>query len=200
MRVVFGIAVALVVLCVGVGAGTYFGAFSLSEPSDAATPNTAAPKPAPAPAPSTSQAAAPKITNQKTYGDWQYSCLNFADGKAQCSIVQTLSDTKTKQPVFQWRIGQNGSGGLLGIWQTPTGVMVNRGIVLDVGTPKPIAIPYEYCGQGGCEATGNLATDFLASIGKAQKATATVFARGEKPITFPISVKGLADGLAALKP
>ena len=136
MRVVFGVAVALVVLCVGVVAATYFGVFSLSETSDAATPNTAAPKtapattapkPAPAPAPSTPQAAAPKITNQKTYGDWQYSCLNFADGKVQCSIVQTLSDTKTKQPVFQWRIGQKSNGGLLGIWQTPTGVMVNRG-------------------------------------------------------------------------
>lgn len=204
MRVVFGVAVALVLLCVGIGAATYFGVFSLAETSDAATPNTAAPKPAPAtvapkPAPSTPQAPAPKVTNQKAYGDWQYSCLNFADGKVQCSIVQTLSDTKSKQPVFQWRIGQNGNGGLLAIWQTPTGVMVNRGIVLDVGTPKPIAIPYEYCGQGGCEATGNLADDFLASIGKAQKASATVFARGEKPITFPISVKGLADGLAALK-
>jgi invasion protein IalB len=177
----------------------YLGAFSLSEPSAAATPNTAVPKTAPAPAASTAQAAAPKVTNQKNYGDWLYSCLSFADGKAQCSIVQTLSDAKSKQPVFQWRIGQNGSGGLLGIWQTPTGIMVNRGIVLDVGTPKPIAIPFEYCGQGGCEATGNLAPDFLTSIAKAQKAGATVFGRGAKPITFPISVKGLADGLAALK-
>ncbi len=200
MRVIFGVAIALVLLCAGAGAAAYFGLFSFSEPSDAATPNTAAPKQAPAaPAQSAAQPPAPTVSDQKNYGDWLYSCLTFADGKKQCSIVQTLSDSKTKQAVFQWRIAQNGNGGLVGIWQTPTGVLVNRGIVLDAGTPKPIAIPYEFCGQGGCEATGNLAADFLGSIGKAQKASATIFGRGDKPVTFPISVKGLPDGLAALK-
>jgi invasion protein IalB len=195
--------VALFVICLGVGAANYFDIFSLSDTSDAATPVTAVPK-VPAPAPSQEgaqgqQAAQPKVSNQKNYGDWLYSCLTFADNKVQCSVVQTLSDNKSKQPVFQWRIVQNGNGGLVGIWQTPTGVMVNRGIVLEVGTPKPIAIPYEYCGQGGCEATGNLAPDFLATLAKAQKASATIFARGEKGITFPISVKGLSEALAALK-
>ncbi len=94
---------------------------------------------------------------------------------------------------------QDGKGGLIGIWQTPTGVMVNRGIVLDAGTPKPIAIPFEFCGQGACEATGNLAPDFLDSLAKAQKASATIYGRGDKGLNFPLSVKGLSDGLAELR-
>ena len=198
MRFVAGVAAVCVLGCVGVGAAFLTGALSFSDSSDAApapAPVTKAPTvAAPAPPP-----GAPKVSKEKTYGDWVYSCLTFADGKVQCAIAQTLSDSKTKRPVFLWRIAEDGNGGLVGIWQTPTGVVVKRGIVLDAGTPKPIAIPYEYCGTGGCEATGNLAADFLASLAKAQKASATIFARDGKPITFPLSVNGLADGLAALK-
>ena len=104
----------------------------------------------------------------------------------------------SRAPVFLWRIVQDGKGGFVGVWQTPTGVLVNRGILLDAGTPQPIAIPFEYCGQGGCEATGNLASDFLESLGKAQKASATIFGRNGKGLTFQLSVKGLGDGLAEL--
>ncbi|HEY5081735.1 MAG TPA: invasion associated locus B family protein [Bauldia sp.] len=109
------------------------------------------------------------------------------------------SPGKGRAPVFLWRIVQDGKGGLVGVWQTRTGVLVNRGILLDAGTPQPIAIPFEYCGQGGCEATGNLASDFLESLGKAQKASATIFGRNGKGLTFQLSVKGLGDGLAELK-
>jgi len=209
MRVRFGLVGALLIGCAALGTAC-LSAASLSRPAEAATaaplklvpaPLTPAPVPVPAPqAPAPANAPPPpKVINQKTYGDWVYSCLAFANGKTVCSISQTLSDAATKKPVFLWRIGQDGKGGLIGIWQSPTGVLVGRGIVLDAGTPKPIAIPFEFCGQGGCEATGNLAADFLASLSKAQKASATIFQRDGKGVTFPLSVKGLADGLAALK-
>lgn len=212
MRGRFGLVGALFIGCAGLGASVYVGVVALSQPVDAATaaplklvpaPQTPVPVPTPAPAPQAPAPAnalpPPKVINQKTYGDWVYSCLAFANGKTVCSISQTLSNAETKKPVFLWRIGQDGKGGLIGIWQSPTGVLVGRGIVLDAGTPKPIAIPFEFCGQGGCEATGNLAADFLASLSKAQKASATIFQRDGKGVTFPLSVKGLADGLAALK-
>jgi invasion protein IalB len=211
MRGRFGLVGALIVGFTALGTAG-LGVVALSQPADAATaaplklvpaPQTPVPVPTPAPAPQAPAPAnalpPPKVINQKTYGDWVYSCLAFANGKTACSISQTLSDVKTKKPVFLWRIGQDGKGGLIGIWQSPTGVLVGRGIVLDAGTPKPIAIPFEFCGQGGCEATGNLAPDFLASLSNAQKASATIFQRDGKGVTFPLSVKGLADGLAALK-
>ena len=211
MRFLLGLGVVLLLACAGVGVAFYSGALSMSEPSDAASatpPPTPRPAPAAVPAGSAAAPAAapaapatppPTVINKKAFGDWVYSCLAFADGKTECSISQQLSDIKSKQPVFLWRIAQDGKGGLVGIWQTPTGVLVNRGIVLDAGTPKPIAIPFEYCGQGGCEATGNLAADFLDSLSKAQKASATIYTRGAKGLTFPLSVKGLSDGLAELK-
>jgi invasion protein IalB len=183
------------------------GGLALTGPDGAAIVQPAAaasavPTPAPRPTPGADPTAAkpaPKVTNKKTYGDWIYTCLNFPNAQVRCSIEQTLSNSQTKKPVFQWRIAQDGKGGLVGIWQTPTGVLVNHGMVLDVGTPKPIVIPFEYCAPGGCEAIGNLAADFLATLTKAEKASATLYGRDGKGITYPFSVKGLSAGLAALK-
>jgi invasion protein IalB len=171
---------------------------TLAASSKAPAPQPAAPQPA-APAAPAADANAPKVTKKATYGDWVYTCLGFQNGTVQCSIAQTLSSSETKKPVFQWRIAQNGKGGLVGIWQTPTGVLVNHGIVMGVGAPKPAVIPFEYCAPGGCEAVGDLAPDFVTAIAKADKLTATIFGRDGKGVTYPFSSKGLADGLAALK-
>jgi invasion protein IalB len=77
--------------------------------------------------------------------------------------------------------------------------MVDRGITLDAGTQKPIVIPFQLCTPTGCQAVANLAPDFIDALGKAQKASATVFPIGSKPVQLTLSVKGLPDALAALK-
>jgi invasion protein IalB len=77
--------------------------------------------------------------------------------------------------------------------------MVDRGIVLDAGTEKPITIPFQLCTPTGCQAVANLAPDFIDTLRKAQKASATVFPIGAQGIQLTLSVKGLADALAALK-
>jgi invasion protein IalB len=190
-------------LAIGLGALDALGASGLLARPAAAASSVPTPTPRPVPDAGTVAANAPadvpKVTNKKTFGDRVYSCLTFADGKTHCSIAQTLTSSQTKKPVFQWRIAQDDKGGFVGIWQTPTGVLVNHGIVLDIGTPKPITIPFEYCAPGGCEAVGNLASDFIAILTTAQKASATLYGRDGKGISYPFSVKGLSAGLAALK-
>lgn len=190
-------------LALGLGAFATTGMSDLLVRPATAASSVPTPKPRPQPdaaIPATNApATAPKVTSTKTFGDWIYTCLTFAGGKIRCSIAQTLSNSETKKPVFQWRIAQDEKSGFVGIWQTPTGVLVNHGIVLDIGTPKPITIPFEYCAPGGCEAVGNLAADFVATLATAQKASATLFGRDGKGINYPFSVKGLNAGLAALK-
>jgi invasion protein IalB len=117
----------------------------------------------------------------------------------RCSIMQQLSDQKSKSVVFAWLIGDDGKGNLVGVWQTPTGVLINRGVTLDVGTDKPIAVPFTACITGHCEAVANLAPDFVETLIKAEKATATIFAVSGQGLTFNLSVRGLSDGIAALK-
>lgn len=133
-------------------------------------------------------------------GDWTFNCgANPQTSKKQCTIMQSLTDEKSNSVVFAWIIGDDGKGNLVGLWQTPTGVLINRGIVIDLGTEKPIAVPYTACITGHCEAVANLAPDFVETLTKAEKATATVFVVSGQGLTFNLSVKGLSDGIAALK-
>lgn len=211
--------VLLVVVAAGFGASFFTGAISIAQP-------TAAPVPNPVPRPAANQGTAgaqstggqqaatgaaqapadqngdgkPVVTKTQTFKDWVFSCVKraAADTDQTCSIVQQLSDSQTKTPLFQWRITKTDKG-LVGEWQTRTGILVDRGIVLDAGTPKPVAIPFQLCTPTGCQAVANLAPDFIDTLSKTPKATATVFPIGQKGITLSLSVAGLPDALAALK-
>ena len=73
------------------------------------------------------------------------------------------------------------------------------GLVLEAGTAKPIVIPYASCRPGYCEATANLAADFVETLTKTPRASVTIFAVAGGSMTFDVSVRGLAEGIAALR-
>jgi invasion protein IalB len=133
-------------------------------------------------------------------GDWVYNCgLNPQTSRKQCTIAQQLTDKETKSVVFAWLIGNDGEGNLVAVWQTPTGVLINRGVVINVGAKEPIAVPYTSCITGHCEAIASLAPDFIDTLVKATSATATVYTVGGQGLTFNLSVNGLAQAIDAVK-
>jgi invasion protein IalB len=163
------------------------------------TGTTVAEAPQPAAAPQAAGSPPGKLAGEPM-GDWLFNCSTSPQTSVKrCSIMQQLSDQKSKSVVFAWLIGDDGKGNLVGVWQTPTGVLINRGVTLDVGTDKPIAVPFTACITGHCEAVANLAPDFVETLIKAEKATATIFAVSGQGLTFNLSVRGLSDGIAALK-
>jgi invasion protein IalB len=140
------------------------------------------------------------IVERKVIGDWVYGCLNQdKPAPKQCFIRQQLADDKTKSPVITWTLGRSPNGDIVAVWQTPTGVLVGAGVLLDIGGEKPIPVPYRACMPGQCQAVANLEDAFVARLGKAEKARATIVAANGKGLSFDFSVKGLADGIAALK-
>jgi invasion protein IalB len=145
---------------------------------------------------------APKmvVSKQQAYGDWIYACVarENSDAAPVCTISQTLSEPSTKKPLFIWRI-QRGQSGLVAEWQTRTGVMIDRGIVISGGSDKPITVPYQMCTPTGCQAVANLAPDFVENLKKADKPTVTVYPIGMKGIILALSSKGLGDALVALQ-
>lgn len=146
--------------------------------------------------------APPAVTFLKgqPIGDWVVNCgTNPQTAKRQCTIAQQLTDKRTQSVVFTWLIGDDGAGNLVGVWQTPTGVLLNRGVVVDIGNDKPIAVPFTSCAPGQCEAIANLAPDFVDTLTKATRATATVFTMEGDGLTFALSVNGLAQALDAVK-
>ncbi len=158
----------------------------------AASPEEAAEKEAPKP-PVT-------VLRGQPIGDWIFNCgMNPQTSKKQCTIEQQLTDQKTKSVVFSWLIGNDGSGHLVAVWQTPTGVLINRGVVVSVGAEKPVAVPYTSCLTGHCEAIANLAPDFIEKLAGAASATATIYTAAGKGLTFRLSVNGLAKAIDAVK-
>jgi invasion protein IalB len=193
-----------VVLIISSGAAVVFfstaeqGSWSLDFPMPwvsspaAASPGVAAEKEAPLPAVT--------VLKGQPIGDWIFNCgMNPQTSKKRCTIEQQLTDGKTKSVVFAWLIGNDGTGNLVAIWQTPTGVLVNRGVVVNVGTEKPVAVPYTSCVTGRCEAIANLAPDFIEKLAGAASATATVYTVNGQPLTFNVSVSGLAKAIDAVK-
>ncbi|MEQ1770227.1 MAG: invasion associated locus B family protein [Devosia sp.] len=132
-------------------------------------------------------------------GDWIYSCATPAGGSAAvCAITQQLNDPKSNALLFQWQIVRNANG-LVSVWQSPTGVLVDHGLVLVAGTPKPIAVPFRACNARNCDAVANLAADFQASLAGAKALSVTVTSTDGTALEFKFSPNGLADALAALK-
>jgi invasion protein IalB len=203
MRILLGVFLFLLAVTTAAAVALYTGAISIAQQTPVPTPNPSAPAQTAAPAPGGQQQQPrpqPTVTKRETYGDWAYVCLEEPQSKAvRCSISQQLADEQSKQNVFSWRIVQDGKGGLVGVWQTPAQVLLNRGITIDAGSQKPIAVPYERCGQRSCRAVAALAPDYVDTLSKAEKAVATIVLRNGRAVTLPLSVKGLADGLAALK-
>ena len=142
-----------------------------------------------------------EVTDRRTFGDWLYTCAKLTTGTdVRCAISQQLADEKSKSPIFLWRIAQDGKGGLVSEWQTPSGLLVSRGIVMEAGTEKPITIPFEACLPEGCRAVATLAPDMIEKLLKADKATATIFpVNNSNGVKLTLSVKGLSDAMAALK-
>ncbi|MEJ0013148.1 MAG: invasion associated locus B family protein [Bauldia sp.] len=133
-------------------------------------------------------------------GDWVLNCgVNPQTIKKQCTISQQLTDEKSKSVVFAWLIGNDGSGNLVAIWQTPIGILVNRGVVVNLGEEKPVSVPFTSCVTGHCEAVANLAPDFIQTLARATSATATVYTVAGQGLTFKLSVNGLAQAIDAVK-
>jgi invasion protein IalB len=151
-------------------------------------------------APATAGAPQPKVLDQKTFGDWIYTCVERTNGEGiRCSITQHLSEANTKTLVFSWRITRTSDGSLAGVWQTPELVLLQAGIAIDVGGPKPFVIPYETCGNGLCRARVRLGDDIIDAFTRAEKAVVSIVGANGQRVNLNISVKGLADGLAVLR-
>jgi len=141
-----------------------------------------------------------KVVKEETFGDWLYTCVEPPGGDPiRCAISQEISRAETNTILFLWRIAEDGSGGLVSYWQTPTDIHVDRGLTLDAGTPKPLTIPFQTCTTKGCQATAKLGSDFLQTLSTTTKAKVTLYLLTGRGVAIDLSVKGLPEALSALQ-
>lgn len=210
MNMVLGAAVTVLFVASAFAVAVFAGVIDFGRSGAPAQSSPVTVQPQPQPGNTRATAAAPtspaapvqraNVVQQTAFGDWIYRCVEApGDGQVRCAIAQHLSDAESKEMIFLWRILQDGEGGLIGVWQTPEAVLLHAGISLVAGTEEPIVIPYETCRRGRCQATVNLASDFVDRLAQAENAKATIVARGGQPVNLTLSVVGLADALTALR-
>lgn len=205
---------ALVLLCGALAFGFYSGNLVVATGSGTAADRASGPQrtaavgasPAAAPGGSatdglrtTDAQARPEVTAEQAYGDWVYRCLKEPGGDGQtCSISQRIAREADKRTIFSWRIMQDGKGGLVSVWQVPSGVLLSRGLELDTGLDKPIVVPFQSCGNSRCQAVAGLAPEFVETLSGLKTVSAKVYLQDGKAVDMPLSADGLAAALGAI--
>lgn len=129
-------------------------------------------------------------TTAATFGNWQLRCRDNTEGKKVCIGVLEVVNTKNRQLILGWLVGLNAKGGLSTTLQTPTGVLVGRGVDMQLGSSAVRHIGYSACGARGCEASSTMDDTFVNDLVGADKATITLYTDAGKALNIGIPVKG----------
>lgn len=167
-------------------------------PVPPAKPTAPAAKPAaPAAKPSS---AAPKAGSQK-FGDWVLLCEDAAQmARKSCFVAQQIAEELSKQVVFAWRLQYDGEGKLIAVFRTPTGVYVNRGIVLKLGDAEKngLKVAYQLCDEKKCQAVADVSDEILKSLSAVKAVSASLALTSGKTASVNISMSGFPAAMAAL--
>lgn len=154
-------------------------------------------------------------TRRDNYGDWGLVCSKADEEGAQenskesCNLFQvaTLSqnqgeetaETAQPQRVLLTRIGylpENDNPVMF--VTTPLGILLQPGVRVDVEGHEPIGIPLQRCDAGGCLAYVVLENPFIEAMKKGIEAKVTFMDPQRRPITLPLSLKGITKALSEL--
>lgn len=140
--------------------------------------------------------AASKRTTE-TIGDWVLNCSQGQDGKSRCNLSQRLGRASTKEVILAWLIGKDGDGNPAMSFQTPTGMLLQPGVSLQIDDRGTTAIPYRVCTQRFCEAVLPLNTDMVQAMKAGRKAVLTLMPLSGKATAINLSLKGFTAAYTA---
>jgi invasion protein IalB len=155
--------------------------------------------PVPKPSPAQKPAASAKAGTQK-FGNWVLLCQDAAQmTRKTCFVAQQIAEELSKQVVFAWRLQYDDQGNLASIFRTPTGVFVNRGIVLKLGdATEGLKVGYQLCDERKCQAVANVPAEILKSLSAAKTVSAALALTSGKTANVNINMAGFPAAMAAL--
>ena len=145
----------------------------------------------------------PKKPTQKNFQDWTLVCQKpeKAD-KDVCVLGQTLvskdKESDKERPLMRVEtvITNTGESGM--IFALPLGFFLPQGLSLQVDEGEAKRFPVEVCVPDGCRAALATNDDLLKALRSGSQAKLTFYANPQKPVTFPVSLKGFSAGYKAL--
>jgi invasion protein IalB len=132
----------------------------------------------------------------ETYDDWGVVCQMQSDAPA-CVVRQVQTNNQTNQTVLTAEIGKTADGKFQGALLLPLGLALAQGAQLkidDTSVGAPLA--FSTCLPQGCLVPLALEADTIAKLRSGKVLNVTISAANPlKPLTFPVSLKGLSGAL-----
>ncbi len=135
------------------------------------------------------------------FGDWHLRCREVVKGEQACALHQRLVSEKTGKHVMALALAGNRDGSDFRLTAIlPLGLDVPAGITGRIGDGPEFNFRLQTCIMRGCIANVELSPDDLRGLAAAGTLTTTFSLRGvDQPVSVPASLKGLAEGLKALR-
>jgi len=152
-------------------------------------------QPAPKPAPM------PHRTEIINYDNWTVTCREFTEGprKRVCSATLQVRRTENNQVVLEWTFTLNDQNRPITVIKTPTGIMIEPGVELQLGKGRARKMPYTSCFPNYCTAVMTVDGRFVRDVGAAPAADIVIRAANGAGLKFNISLKGFDKSYAALR-
>ena len=146
------------------------------------------------------QPSAPMRTETTVYDRWTVTCHEVVgtDSKKTCSAALRITNNEQKL-VILLEIARAKDGKIHAIMQTPTGVMVQKGVDLVIGDAPVGKLDYAACVPENCEATGALEEPSMKKIEAASTMVITIHAKDGRDVHFKFPLAGIDKAVAAVR-
>lgn len=157
-------------------------------------PKTAAPAP---------EASKPEVTKN---GDWFVGCQQVSvDGASvkACEMQQILEDTKTGQAFIRISViyPHKSKKPVLRIL-TPLGVLLQKGLVMQIDDGKEIVLPFAICVSKppACVIDGLMEEDIIKIMKRGNGGTLTLSLGNNQVVKAPFSLNGFTKSITSIEP
>jgi invasion protein IalB len=131
-----------------------------------------------------------------THGAWETQCP--VAGKNPCVAVLRLIQQPTNTTVFGWIVGKGGNGAWGMTVESPTGVVIDRGLELKVGDGPPRQLVYSTCTPQRCTSSAPIDAALMRDLQTANRASAKIYASSGQTLEFGIPLTGFKEAVASL--
>jgi invasion protein IalB len=135
----------------------------------------------------------------ETFEAWTARCEREDPNHEQCYIFQNLVLKDSNQRVLHIAIGYVDSDAPIILLTLPLGISLPPGARIEVDTGETSEIAIERCETNGCRAGLKVGQRLFDALRKGMEAKIVFHDAQRRPISVPVSLKGLYAGLTALK-
>ncbi len=143
-----------------------------------------------------------QLTVGDKFGVWSFSCTALGVDKTRCGLVQVVKSPSTEKNIIKvvfGYLGKNGEPAL--IIHTPMNIFLDTGVLIKVDQGKQLKMNMQRCRPEGCIAAMHVKPEFFKELSSGATLKVGFILWNEKkiPVIVPVTLSGLADGMARIK-